>query len=192
MKHYPWRIIAISIVVLLLFAVTGSALAQSEVVEVTSPAEGASVAGVIDVTGTVAFPDFMKYEVFLKGNGELLWAATVYAPVANGTLAMIDTRIYPDGIYQMLIRTVKTDSNYNEYVGTNVVIENNLGAPLPFPEVVSSPLYTPVAGALTRFVNCSGDDIQVDYTAPPAFAVPMICGFPLKSKIAPFAPLLTC
>jgi len=190
MKRYPWRIIAISVAVLLLLAVTGSALAQSEVVEVTSPTEGEVVAGVIDVTGTVTFPDFMKYEVFLQGHGELLWGATVYAPVVNGTLAMIDTRIYPDGIYQVLIRTVKTDSNYDEYVGTSIVIENNLGAPQPFPEVVSSPLYTPVAGALTRFVNCSGDDVQVDYHSPGGFCSADDLWIPFKEQNSPTCPFV--
>ncbi len=190
MKDYPWRILAISFVVLLLFLVTGSVLAQSTVVEVTSPTEGEAVAGVIDVTGTVSFPDFMKYEIFLQGNGDLLWGATVYAPVVDGTLATIDTRIYPDGIYQMLIRTVNTDSNYDEYVGTSIVIENNLGAPLPFPEVVSSPLYAPVAGALTRFVNCSGDDVQVDYHSPTGFCSADDLWIPFKEQNSPTCPFV--
>jgi hypothetical protein len=193
MKYYPWRVLIISLLVVLLLAITGSALAQSEVVEVTSPTEGDVVAGVVDVTGTVDFSDFMKYEIFLQGHGELLWAATVYAPVVDGALAKIDTRIYPDGIYQMLIRTVKTDSNYDEYTGPSFVIENNLGAPQPYPEVVSSPLYAPVAGALTRFVNCSGDDVQVDYHSPTGFCSADDLWIPFKeqnSSICPFVDVL--
>jgi len=190
MKHYPRRILSVGFVVLLLFLMTGSVLAQGTVVEVTSPTEGEAVAGIVEVTGTVSFSDFMKYEVFLQGHGELLWAATVYAPVVNGTLAAIDTRIYPDGIYQMLIRTVNADSNYDEYVGTSIVIENNLGAPLPFPEVVSSPLYVPVAGALTRFVNCSGDDVQADYHSPAGFCSADDLWIPFKEQNSPICPFV--
>jgi hypothetical protein len=189
MKRYPWRILIIGVIVMSLAAISGSALAQSgEVVEVIFPAEGEAVSGIIDVTGTVNFPDFMKYEMFLQGGGDLIWAATVYAPVVNGNLAKIDTRIYPDGMYQMVIRTVKTDSNYNEYVGPTFVIENNLGAPQAYPEIESSPLYPPVAGAVARFVNCSGDDLQVDYKSPTGFCSADDLWIPLKEQNSPICP----
>jgi hypothetical protein len=188
MKYYPWRILMM--VALLVMMLGGTALAQAEVVTVTSPTEGESVAGIIDVTGTVGFSDFMKYEVFLQGHGELLWAATVYAPVVNGTLATIDTRIYPDGYYQMVVRTVKTDSNYDEYVGPSFLIENKLGAPQPFPEVVSSPLYAPVAGAVTRFVNCSGDNVQADYHSPTGFCSADDLWIPFKNQNSPTCPFV--
>ncbi len=189
MKRYPWHLLTMVVIVGLLLAAAGTVLAQGgDVVEITHPAEGESVSGVIDVTGTVDFPDFMKYELFLKGGGEMIWAVTVYAPVVNGKLATIDTRIYPDGRYQLLVRTVKSDSNYDEYVGANFLIENNLGAPQAYPEIESSPLYAPVAGAVARFVNCSGDNLEVDYHSRAGYCSADDLWIPFKHQNSPTCP----
>jgi hypothetical protein len=157
-------------------------------VEITYPTEGTSVSGLITVTGTVDFPNFMKYELFLRTGSEMLWAATVHGPVINGNLARMDTRIYPDGIYQLIVRTVRTDSNYNEYVVASFLIENELGAPQPFPEIISSPLYPPLAGTLVRFRNCGGDNLEVDYHSPTGFCSADDLWIPFKNQYSPVCP----
>lgn len=130
---------------------------------ITSPADGETVSGLITVTGAADFDDFLKYEVLLKSGDDRAWAATVYAPVVNGNLARIDTRTYLDGVYQLVIRQVNSDSNYTDYVGPTINIQNGLGAPLPHPEIESSFLYAPEGAALARVKNCSGRNMEFDY-----------------------------
>jgi len=169
-RKHLWRFVLIlTVVALLVIAANTGVLAQGEIVNVTSPGEGESVTGIITISGAVDFTDFQKYELFLKNEDQMLWAATAYAPVINGNLARLDTKTFPDGAYQLIIRQVRTDSNYTEFVGPTFYIENNLGAPVPYPEVESSLLYTPVAGALVRIRNCSGDRLEFNYNSPEGF-----------------------
>jgi hypothetical protein len=162
--------IALAVILTGLVGRGSSVLAQEEgTVVIATPADGATVSGLITVTGVVDFPDFLKYEIFLSGGAGLIWAATTYAPVINGDLAMLDTRTFADGTYQMIIRKVNTDSNYTDFTGPTLIIDNGLTAPLPFPEVETSLLYPPPAGALMRLRNCSGNPLEFDYTSPDGF-----------------------
>ena len=156
MNYQPLRsfLILVAMIFLLVLGMSTAVFAQGgETVYVTSPAEGESLSGIFTVAGAIEFPDFQKYELYLKTGDEMLWAATVYSPVINGSLAFLDTRTFPDGAYQLIVRMVGTDSNYTEFMGPTFFIENELGAPLPYPEIESSPLYPPVAGALARIEN---------------------------------------
>jgi hypothetical protein len=193
MTNHPWRFAIIVIVGIFLLTVSGNAGVSAqglELVEITNPAEGSTVSGLITLTGTIDFPDFMKYELFLKTGEGLLWAATVYAPVINGNLARLDTRTYADGIYQLIIRTVKTDSNYNEYTGPSFIIENNLGAPLPYPEIESSFLYPPEAGAIARVKNCGGDNLGFTYGSPQGFCSADDLWLEYKRQDSPVCPYI--
>lgn len=164
MKQYSAQVL-IALATLLLLTTGGAvALAQdSGTVTITNPTEGETVSGVVEVVGTVIFPDFLKYEVFLKTGDSMIWGATAYATVDNGVLARLDTRTVPDGMYQLVVRTVHPNSNYEEVAGPTFTVENNLDAPLPA-EVQPSPLYVPTSGdALARIQNCSGVTLEFDY-----------------------------
>jgi hypothetical protein len=50
-----------------------------------------------------------------------------------------------------------------------ITLDNNLGAPRPHPDIQTSPLYPPFAGALGRVQNCSGTDLEFDYVSPEGF-----------------------
>lgn len=189
MKHSVHYFLIVITIVLLVAGSSVTALAQGgESVNITNPEEGQSVSGILTLTGTVDFPNFMKYEVFLKTDDEMLWAATVYAPVISGNLAQFDTRVYPDGAYQLVIRTVRTDSNYEEYLGPTFFIENELGAPQPFPEIETGFLYPPVAGALVRIKNCSGNNMEFDYTSPEGFCSSDNLWIMAKAEDSPVCP----
>ncbi|MBI1880574.1 MAG: hypothetical protein HYR94_20545 [Chloroflexi bacterium] len=170
MKSHPLHYTIILAVILLLgFGQAAAVGAQDQAgnVFIENPANGATVSGLITITGAVTFPDFLKYEIFLKpGKGELLWVATTYAPVIHGNLARFDTRTYMNGTYQMIIRQVHDDSNYTEAVGPTITIDNELGAPLPYPEIEPSYLYPPEKYALVRLKNCSGVSLEFDYNSP--------------------------
>ncbi len=173
MKRHLLRWIMITSGLVLLALGNGvGVLAQKpgDMVYITTPTDGAAVSGLMTVTGTAAFPNFLKYEIFLKpGKGEMLWVATVYSPVVNGNLARWDTRTYQNGAYQMVVRQVGTDSNYTDFYGPNVMIDNPQGAPLPYPEIESSYLYPPEQNALARVRNCAGADMKFDYMSPVGF-----------------------
>lgn len=175
MKNHPTRFVviaAVALTLLLSIETATAAMAQDggDTVYITSPANGATVSGLITITGAASFPDFLKYEIFLRpGKGDLKWVATVYAPVIDGNLARFDTRTYLNGTYQMVIRQVHGDSNYTEWAGPMVTIDNELGAPLPYPEIEPSYLYTPEKYALVRLKNCSGVNLDFDYNSPEGF-----------------------
>ncbi len=175
MKKYPrpYWVITLLVSLLLLGLVNGASVQAQDPagnIVIATPTEGAAVSGLITITGAVVFPDFLKYEIFLKpGKGDLLWVATTYAPVINGNLARFDTRTYQNGTYQMIIRQVHGDSNYTDAVGPTITIDNDLGAPLPFPEIEPSYLYPPEKYALVRLKNCSGVNLEFDYTSPQGF-----------------------
>lgn len=175
MKSHPlyYAILTVLAVILLLgLSQPGPASAQDQPgnVSITTPANGSTVAGLITITGAVTFPDFLKYEIFLKpGKGELLWVATTYAPVINGNLARFDTRTYQNGTYEMIIRQVHSDSNYTEVAGPTITIDNELGAPVAYPEIEPSYLYPTEKYALVRLKNCSGVELAFDYNSPQGF-----------------------
>jgi hypothetical protein len=186
MKYLSMRYIFVILAVLMLSMLvtlasdSATVLAQdAATVEITSPADGATVSGIIEVVGSVDFPDFQKYEIFLKVGDNLIWGATVFTPVMDGVLARLDTKIFEDGSYQLIVRQVRTDFNYDDFAGPTITLENNLGAPNPFPEVPSSPLYPPFAGALIRIENCSGVDLEFDYAAAEGTCSPSTLQLPL-------------
>lgn len=191
MKYHLPRFLLVLGVIVLALGFGATAYAQGgETIYITTPADGESVNGILTLTGAVDFPDFMKYEVFLKSGDQLLWASTVYAPVINGNLARFDTRIYPDGAYQLIIRMVRTDSNYTDFTGPTFLIENNLGAPQPYPEIEAGFLYPPVAGAVARIRNCSGDNLEFDYNSPQGYCSADNLWIPFKAEDSPTCPFV--
>ena len=143
--------------------------AQSETASITNPAPDSTLSDLVVITGSVNFADFLKYEIMLKSGEQLTWVATVYAPVVNGNLARFDTRMFADGTYQLIVRQVNNDTNYTDYVGPTITINNGLDAPLQFPEVESSYLYPPPNHALARVKNCSGRNMEFDFNSPEGF-----------------------
>ncbi len=178
MRYQLWRLAVVIFLVGIVVSVgtdTPAVLAQEETsqepeqVFITNPDEGQTLSGMVTVTGTVHFPDFLKYELFLKSGDNLAWVATGYSPVVNGNLARLDTRLFLDGTYQLVIRQVNSDSNYTDYVGPTVTLMNGLGSPLNDPDIESSFLYPPATGSLLRVRNCSGHNIEFDYNSPQGF-----------------------
>ena len=197
MKRHPMRyfVTALIMTTLLALMLGGGARAQGqELVNISNPSEGGTVSGLIPVTGSATFPDFLKYEVFLKSGEDFLWGATVFAPVINGVLARLDTRTVPDGSYQLVIRKVRSDENYTDFLGPMFTIDNNQGAPQPYPEIESSPLYAPESGrAVVRIRNCSGVDLNLDYGSPTGFCSNGKVSLkykPQETELCPYADIL--
>jgi hypothetical protein len=75
----------------------------------------------------------MRYELaFNRGDGWLVFAEGD-RPVVDGTLAIWDTTIgqpsnpvFPDGAYQLRLRVVRQDYNYDEYFVNDLVLANSM------------------------------------------------------------------
>ncbi len=158
--------LTLSLFVLLLFSGT-AALANDPTTVINQPNNGATIDGLTTVTGSVNFVDFERFELFLQGGGALIWAANGFTPIMDGNIAQLDPRSFADGSYQLVIRQVRSDSNYTDYIGPTIVIDNPLDAPQPYYlEVEPSFLYALENRAALRFRNCTGADLRLDYQSP--------------------------
>jgi hypothetical protein len=116
------------------------AQAQNGIVQ---PASGDVLSGIVIVQGTATDGNFLRYELaFLQESGpssDWIVFAQGDQPVIGGTLAVWDTTVgqgtnpvFPDGRYQLRLRVVRQDFNYDEYYVTNLTIANT-GTPTPTP-----------------------------------------------------------
>jgi hypothetical protein len=98
---------------------------------------------VVSIRGTASHEDFLRYEVaFNRGQGWLTFAEGDQA-VVGGTLAIWDTTIgqpqspvFPDGAYQLRLRVVRQDYNYDEYFVNSLSVMN---ATTPTPTETATP-----------------------------------------------------
>lgn len=108
-----------------------------------APAPGSTLTGVVLIQGTAVDANFLRYEIaFLRednpGAGWIVFGEG-NQPVTNGTLAVWDTTVgqsvnapvFPDGRYQLRMRVVRTDSNYDEYFVGGLILANNTTAVEP-------------------------------------------------------------
>lgn len=115
---------------------TAAQQVQSGIVE---PAAGDTVSGVVIVQGTATHDDFLRYELaFRHEGGEWTVFADGDRPVVEGTLAIWDTTVgypqspvFPDGVYQLRLRVVRQDYNYDEYFLRDLTLANAGGTPTP-------------------------------------------------------------
>lgn len=127
------------------------AAAQTPTSGITQPASGDTVSGVVIVQGTAVHPDYLRYELaFLQeSNSEAGWIVFAEGDqqVINGTLAVWDTTVgrdigapvFPDGRYQLRLRVVKSDYNYDEYFVTNLTVATAPPTPTPTATVTAVP-----------------------------------------------------
>jgi hypothetical protein len=124
---------------------------------ITQPASGDTISGIIEVLGTAVHPDYLRYELaFLRQDvpgAEWIVFAEGSQPVSNGVLAVWDTTVgraigspvFPDGRYQLRLRVVKTDFNYDEYFVTDLTIQNDGPTPTPTPDETAVALTATIA-----------------------------------------------
>lgn len=126
---------------LLLFLMVWSRMAAAQQVQsgITQPAPGDVVSGVVIIEGTAAHDAFLRYELaFRRDNGGWIVFAEGDRPVVESTLAIWDTTVgypqspvFPDGVYQLRLRVVRQDYNYDEYFLRDLTLANEDGTPTP-------------------------------------------------------------
>jgi hypothetical protein len=118
-----------------LLAAIGPTAAQAQN-GITSPQPGDTIDGVVLIEGTATDPAFLRYELALNRGDEWIVFAGGGREVQQGTLAVWDTTVgypgapvFPDGVYQLRLRVVRQDYNYDEYFAGNLVLANSQATP---------------------------------------------------------------
>ena len=100
------------------------------------PQQNATTSGILDIQGRASHPSFRKWQIDLILDGDpnsAIFIAVGDRPAdATELFTTLDTARYPDGDYQLRLRVVHSNLNYNEYF-TPIQIRN-LGetqGPLP-------------------------------------------------------------
>lgn len=135
---------------------------RQSVGEITSPAPGSTVRGIISVVGSASDPAFWKYEVHvIRGANSSApdeqWTrlAVQEQQINNGLLASWNTPTFGDGPYTLKLRVVRSDGNFSEFSYRTVTVANTVPptATLPPPTATLAasptppPTATPVATA---------------------------------------------
>jgi len=125
----------------LILALIGPSLISAQgLIGITEPAEGDTIAGIVIISGTANDPNFMRYELAFRSATAPDWIVFAQGEqsVIDGTLAVWDTTVgrestpvFPDGSYQLRLRIVRTDYNYDEYFVTNIIVSNDEPTPTP-------------------------------------------------------------
>ena len=153
---------------------------------ITAPAVGEVVAGVVLVKGTATDINFLRYELaftnLARPGSEWIVFAQGDQQVISDTLAVWDTSvgsdivpIYPDGPYELRLRVVRSDYNYNEYFATNLIVSNRTATPTPTVDITATTEFegTPAA------VGAAPGPIVVTPNA-----LPSLTPFPTPSPLA--------
>ncbi|OQY48332.1 MAG: hypothetical protein B6242_02565 [Anaerolineaceae bacterium 4572_78] len=158
------------VTILLIFVLSSIFVGQSFAEEggtasIISPTHGTTVSGVVTIRGTAKHSALDKYEVFLKDGDNLLWVTTAFSVVENGNLARLDTRKFPKGMYQLVIRLVKADGNYQNFDGPIITIGDQSATDTHAAQVESAFLYSTPGKAIARLRNCTGQALTFDYNS---------------------------
>jgi uncharacterized surface protein with fasciclin (FAS1) repeats len=96
---------------------------------ITSPKDGATVRGTVDLTGYASSPDFWKWQLDVLPGGSADAAIFLALGETQGAFKVpADTTAFPNGEHALRLRVVRTDGNYNEYINKFTIAN---GAPKP-------------------------------------------------------------
>ncbi len=96
-----------------------------------APGNGESVSGSVRMVGTANGRDpqhrFSRYEIYLSPNGQETWEWLFSSQnqLFNETLYIWDTTSIPNGAYDLRLRIVYADSNYDQYYVRGVQVDND-------------------------------------------------------------------
>lgn len=129
---------------LLTVALTRGQWVAAQVPGITSPRDNAVVAGPVAIQGTATHPEFWKYELYFSPMNRQEWVfiGQVHeTAVVNGQLEIWYTNTVPDGAYQLRLRVVRRDGNYDEYFVRNISVSNTV--PTGTPTLEATPTREP-------------------------------------------------
>lgn len=101
-------------------------LAVSPPAGIGLPRSGTEVAGIVEFRGTVPAAGLLRWEMSWSPSGAEQWQFLVSAdqPIDNGVLARLDLSRLPNGLYDIRLRIVRTDSNYTDSIVRGLQLRN--------------------------------------------------------------------
>ena len=113
-KH-NWLRLLVLVAIVAALALPMAAAAQAAN-GITSPADGATVSGTVEVMGVANDPNFKKWQLDVLPGGNADAAIFVALGENPGeVMASLDTTEFPNGEHALRLRVVKSNSNYDEY-----------------------------------------------------------------------------
>jgi hypothetical protein len=106
---------------------------------ITTPLDGATVAGIVPILGTATHPQFLRYELAFgySPNPTDTWFTLqepVKTPVVNEVLGRWDTTGLTDGVYTLRLRVFWTERLFVEAFAREVRVQNATPTPPPAPQ----------------------------------------------------------
>ncbi|MBK8045797.1 MAG: hypothetical protein IPK16_00865 [Anaerolineales bacterium] len=94
---------------------------------ISTPADGATVHGLVPVKGIALHPEFRKWQLdlLIDGASETYLAFGEQPLLEDGELLSWDTTRYPNGNHMLRLRVVRDGLNYDEYFA-QVTIDNTV------------------------------------------------------------------
>lgn len=149
------------------------------------PEAGSVVSGIVIIRGTADDPTFLRYELafrrsFLSGADWIVFAQGDQ-PVIDDTMAIWDTTvggeaspIFPDGNYQLRLRVVRTDYNYDEFFVRDLIVANLSQTPTATLSITGTIPITLESPNTTTNATATADSIPV--------LLPTLTPFPTPSR----------
>lgn len=116
--------------------------------EIFEPRAGDAIAGFVTIRGTALVENFGRFDLHIAewGSEDWHWLTSSREIIRNGVLYQLDTTAYPDGIYELRLRALRTDGNYVETITRNLEIRNaNPPTPTPIINELGTPLAQPTS-----------------------------------------------
>ena len=95
-----------------------------------TPKEAQKVNGTVSVRGSASHPQFVRYELWVAKTTfptaqEWMLISTSNQPVLDGLLGAWNTWSVEDGLWDLRLRIVKDDSNYDETIVKRLQVKNH-------------------------------------------------------------------
>lgn len=154
---------------------------------IAEPEPGEQLSGVVVVNGTATDPSFLRYELAFRQLSGFQSDWIVFAQgdqaVIDDTLAVWDTTVggeanpvFPDGAYQLRLRVVRTDYNYDEYFVSDLIVSNFSPTPTVTPTltVTATLAATPVSDAALQATRQAASGVLPTLTPFPTPSAPAV------------------
>ena len=115
-KRFGTKLVMLAIAAIFVMSLPLAAGAQSMSNGITTPKDGSTVSGSVDVTGYASDPNFSKWQLDLLPGGNAEAAIFLAVGKEPGAFSYaLNTLPLPEGEHALRLRVVKSDSNYDEY-----------------------------------------------------------------------------
>ena len=151
-----YKMMFLALIAVLLMSLPLVAAAAEMTNGITSPKDGATVSGTVDVKGYASDPSFKKWQLDVLPGGDAnaaIFLATGETPGEFSYTA--DTTAFPNGEHALRLRVVRSDSNYTEYVN-KFTIANGAAQPAAAKDIVATAVGAGQFNTLVAAVKAAG------------------------------------